>query len=571
MGKTPAKAAAYAAFIYLFWSAALIAQPVIDVWYGNNQKFGNFGRFQNQINILGKATYPGNSVQSVSYSLNGGSYKALNIGPYPAGAVRRVYNPGDFNIEIFTETEGVYTRTPGLIDGDNSVTIKAVGGDLSETTEVVNFKYIKGITCPLPFTVRFDTVTNIQNVAQITDGYWEITPDGIRTKTNEWGYDRVVGVGDINWENYEATVRFKIFGAYTNFAAPSFGNALLLMARWTGHTDQPQSTGGQDPKAGYWPYGLLADFVDSSNPNKIELYAFGDQRVAFQETNDYTIDYGDMYVFKVSIQSQPTAGPLLKMKYWKEGSAEPNWLLTGTHPTGNKNPAKGSFLMISHHFDAAFYSVDVAQIDPLPVELTAFSGKTEGESVILSWQTATEINNYGFDIERMLKGESHSDPDLSGEESKWERIGFVEGAGNSNSPKYYSFIDNKPAASTQLSYRLKQIDNDGKYSYSKEITVEISAIPTEFSLSQNYPNPFNPTTTIKYSIPVTLSPVTVSLVVYNLLGQEVATLVNQKQPAGNYEVKFDASSATGGLASGVYLYKIEAGGFTAVKKLMLLK
>ena len=164
----------------------------------------------------------------------------------------------------------------------------------------------------------------------------------------------------------------------------------------------------------------------------------------------------------------------------------------------------------------------------------------------------------------MLKGESHSDPDLSGEESKWERIGFVEGAGNSNSPKYYSFIDNKPAASTQLSYRLKQIDNDGKYSYSKEITVEISSIPTEFSLSQNYPNPFNPSTTIEFAIPKESD---VTLKVYNLLGQEVTTLLNTQMKAGYHKVKFDAT----GLSSGIYLYKIQSGDFSAVKKLMLVK
>jgi len=98
-----------------------------------------------------------------------------------------------------------------------------------------------------------------------------------------------------------------------------------------------------------------------------------------------------------------------------------------------------------------------------------------------------------------------------------------------------------------------------------------------FILFQNYPNPFNPATTIKYSIPTppASSPLAkgrtevgfVTLKVYNLLGQEVATLVNQRQTAGSYEVKFDASN----LASGVYIYRLSAGEFTASKKLMLLK
>ena len=191
---------------------------------------------------------------------------------------------------------------------------------------------------------------------------------------------------------------------------------------------------------------------------------------------------------------------------------------------------------------------------PLPVELTSFTVSVSAGKVTLNWKTATEVNNYGFEILRSVQNDI------------WENIGFVAGAGNSNSPKEYSYEDNSEL-NGKYSYRLKQVDLDGKYSYSKEITVELSAIPAEFSLSQNYPNPFNPVTTIRYSVPVTLSPVTVSLVVYNLLGQEVATLVNTQQPAGNYEVKFDAS----GISSGVYLYKIQAGEYSAVKKLMLLK
>ncbi len=202
----------------------------------------------------------------------------------------------------------------------------------------------------------------------------------------------------------------------------------------------------------------------------------------------------------------------------------------------------------------------------LPVELATFTASVNTGQVTLNWKTATEVNNYGFEILRRFapQNDSHSDPDLSGEESQWEKIGFVEGAGNSNTPKEYTFIDNSSAATTTLSYRLKQIDLDGKYSYSKEITVELSTIPEEFSLSQNYPNPFNPTTTIEFSLP---NESDVMLKVYNLLGQEVATLLSGQMKAGYHKVKFDAS----GISSGIYFYKIQAGDFSAVKKLMLLK
>ncbi len=123
--------------------------------------------------------------------------------------------------------------------------------------------------------------------------------------------------------------------------------------------------------------------------------------------------------------------------------------------------------------------------DPLPVELTSFSAATIGSTIKLNWQTATEVNNYGFEVERRA---------LSAERQAWEKIGFVNGNGNSNSPKDYSFVDDK-VSSGKYSYRLKQIDNDGQFEYSKTINVDFNGVK-KFELSQNYPNPFNPTTTI---------------------------------------------------------------------------
>jgi hypothetical protein len=146
----------------------------------------------------------------------------------------------------------------------------------------------------------------------------------------------------------------------------------------------------------------------------------------------------------------------------------------------------------------------------------------------------------------------------------WEKIGFVQGSGNSNSLKEYSFVD-KTVLSGKYLYRLKQIDNDGGYKYSQEVEVKVEAIPTEFALEQNYPNPFNPSTVISYQLPVAAGHV--SLKVYDVLGREVATLVNEQKAPGNYEVKFDGSK----LASGVYIYRIEAGKFSDAKKLLLIK
>jgi hypothetical protein len=186
----------------------------------------------------------------------------------------------------------------------------------------------------------------------------------------------------------------------------------------------------------------------------------------------------------------------------------------------------------------------------VPVELTSFTATSVKDEVKLNWNTATEINNQGFNIERMNSV------------GVFENIGYVAGFGTTTEPKSYSYIDSK-LETGNYTYRLKQIDFDGSYEYSDEVNVLVE-LPMEYSLDQNYPNPFNPSTTIKYSI---AEDGFVKLAIYNMLGEEVTTLVNTTQKAGKYEVNFNASN----LASGVYLYKIESASFNAVKKLMLMK
>jgi len=187
---------------------------------------------------------------------------------------------------------------------------------------------------------------------------------------------------------------------------------------------------------------------------------------------------------------------------------------------------------------------------PLPVELSTFSARIIDKKVMLNWETATEVRNYGFDVEKSIDGKN------------FNKLGFVQGNGNSNSNKYYSFEDNSPETGINY-YRLKQIDTDGSFEYSKIISLNLN-IPTEFSLSQNYPNPFNPTTTIDFTLP---SATYVSLKVFDLLGNQVAFLIDQQQEAGSYSLLFDGTN----LASGNYIYIINAGGEVITKKMTLLK
>ena len=187
----------------------------------------------------------------------------------------------------------------------------------------------------------------------------------------------------------------------------------------------------------------------------------------------------------------------------------------------------------------------------LPVELVSFTANVSGDVVVLNWTTATEVNNYGFDVQRAVSGTD-----------VWTTLGFVNGHGNSNSPKDYSFVDVTKSGGA-VSYRLKQIDIDGSFKYSNEVELSVT-LAKEFVLEQNYPNPFNPTTVISYSIPTASH---VSVKVYDVLGNLISTLVNKKQVASSYQVNFDANN----LSNGVYFYKIQAGNYTAIKKMLLIK
>jgi hypothetical protein len=188
----------------------------------------------------------------------------------------------------------------------------------------------------------------------------------------------------------------------------------------------------------------------------------------------------------------------------------------------------------------------------VPVELTSFAAVPSNGKVTLNWSTATESNNQGFEVERGVNG-------------SWSKVAFVNGAGSTTQVQNYSYSDDVSSLkSSKVSYRLKQIDFNGTFKYSSVVEVELDNIPALFSLDQNYPNPFNPTTKISYQLPQNGF---VSLKVYNAIGKEVASLVNEEKSAGRYEVNFNAE----GLSSGLYFYSIQAGSFQETKKMILLK
>jgi hypothetical protein len=205
------------------------------------------------------------------------------------------------------------------------------------------------------------------------------------------------------------------------------------------------------------------------------------------------------------------------------------------------------------------YSNMAQATTPIPVEFTSFTASVSGREVFISWSTATETNNSGFDIERNLDGE-------------WEKIGYREGKGTTTERSDYTFTDKFTYTSYKgiITYRLKQMDFDGTYSYSNEVEINVDLTPKEYTLYQNYPNPFNPATTIKYSLPFDSH---VRIAIYSILGELMDVVVDEVKEVGFHDYIWNATN----LASGVYIYSIEAKSvsgeknYTSVKKMMIMK
>lgn len=245
-----------------------------------------------------------------------------------------------------------------------------------------------------------------------------------------------------------------------------------------------------------------------------------------------------MYADVVNVQTSTQANGLTNGVYrWRVNAIQP-----GSQPNG-----WGPYWYLDEN--------------PLPVQLASFTGTSVNPtSVRLNWTTVSETNNYGFYVQRKRTTEV-----------SWAELpnNFVAGHGTTLEPHDYSFIDSAVAGGT-WQYRLRQVDLNGQQHLSDPIQVALSPTsvgnsekPLEFTLEQNYPNPFNPSTTIAFTVPQS-GPVT--LKVYNLLGQEVATLLNEEIVAGTYTIQYDAR-----LASGVYVYRLQSGNHVATQQMTLVK
>ena len=320
---------------------------------------------------------------------------------------------------------------------------------------------------------------------------------------------------------------------------------------------------------GNWSISTTTN-AGGSPPTELELY-WSPSFVGLSQILSCPINSSNLYenivTWRQYLSFFAAPGPVIGLAVTYDGgtTSTPLWEVT---TTGNINaeeqtltftPSASTYQLI-FYLNGDIYNINWWDMDDLsvqyiiPVELTSFTANASEGLVELSWITATETNNQGFEVQRS-----------SG--SEYETIAFVDGHGTTTESQAYSYSDRDVKVGS-YSYRLKQVDFDGTFEYSNVVEVDVPA-PAEFALDQNYPNPFNPSTTINFRLAVDSK---VSLKVFDVLGQEVATLLNGNIVAGSHTVNFNASSVN----SGVYLYKIEATGidgsnFVDVKKMILTK
>ncbi len=372
----------------------------------------------------------------------------------------------------------------------------------------------------------------------------------------------------------------QVIGAHTLGSTGQFG-AALVAGGGTGAVDYVNTGWITDLGASDWTISLwLNDLLDVTNLN----YIFGDNTAgSFRCFYNGVAPTGGIIlrgpsmtdVGVTGVQPGPSVvhfvydSSVPEIRAYLNGAFQINVVqaaplnINGTAPfkvagySSSSGMEAGGLLDEFRFYNRALDSAEVAStwnITIIPVELTSFTASVNNNDVTLNWATASELNNNGFQVERKSNGE-------------FEPIGFVPGFGTTSETKTYSFSDANLNPGV-YSYRLKQIDYDGSFEYSDPVEVTI-IVPDVYSLHQNYPNPFNPTTKITFTLAANAN---VTLKVFDILGQEVMTLINNDLTAGVHNYDFDAASFN----SGVYFYRIEANGvdgsnFTNVKKMILLK
>ncbi len=475
-----------------------------------------------------------------------------------AGFVDNYYLAAGANGKIFRSTDPVsdpWTEMPGVTSSNINFMNNCDRYDTAVTFGVGdNGTIIKSLDQGLTWTVMNSGVTGKLNsvdfIGSDIDNAVAVGNSGLMIKTTN---------GGINWTSVNTGITKNLNSVFSVNSFIMFiagDNGTLLRSSDGGTTWQntslPDTTNDLNKidLMGSWFFGQIIGMVGNNGRlYRTTNYLFWDS--LYTGTNE------DLYELKFkNASSGYIAGENGTVRYTTDGGNV--WysdLVLSSITTDRIN----SSLIINDTTSVGVAGNRIILIHAneslLPVELSLFTYSVQNRNVHLNWTTSSEVNNSGFDIER-----SNVNSQNSGD---WTKIGFINGNGTSSSPNNYEFTD-RNLNSGKYNYRLKQIDFNGNYEYFNLTGEVVIGAPEKFELSQNYPNPFNPSTKISYELRVTNY---VLLKVYDVLGNEVKTLVNEKQNAGTYEVSFDASD----LPSGAYFYKLETTGFAETKKMLLIK
>lgn len=336
--------------------------PVISVWYGDRQSFGQHGDPQQWINILGSVRDIESDIDLLTYTLNGkpgytvlGVPGKLMVGPFPVKSdPRRLYYKGDFIIDMDKDD---------LKDGLNEVVITAKNGAGLETKKTVTVEYEKGNVWELPYHIDWNSVDDAQDVVQFVDGLWIWNSSGIRPVRP--AYDRLFAVGDMTWKNYEVLMPVTLHSydekAFRSQVSNQAGIGFIL--RWQGHCDKPKlSIPCYQPKCGWLNMGsLMFYFFRLNRADYISIYMEGDRGYTVNSRAPVLIEPEKSYWFRARVKTDGN-GHNYYLKVWEAGYAEPEeWSLTRL---GEKDGLKtGSFLMILHHVDATIGNISITPVE----------------------------------------------------------------------------------------------------------------------------------------------------------------------------------------------------------------
>ena len=365
-------------------------EPVIDIWYGTYQVFGGVGLPQRWVNILGTVSDP-DGIDELTYSLNDGpgislrpkydTANDLSIGPDG----RRLAEPGDFNVEL---------DTADLSDGLNQIVLTATDTTTATSQVTVTVDYSAGNYWPESHTIDWGTTTDIQDVVQVVDGQWMITSDGLRPVV--MGYDRVVALGDMAWDDYEVTVPFTLHDIDSNGFSPLSGSpGFGLTFRWTGHVEGPDDPDAQ-PRYYWWPAGGGVWYDAGYNgPLSIGTWEGNLEEI---DTSGLQLAYDTPYVFKFRVETVLGVGSRYSIRVWEQGQPEPGaWILSGIEAAVDE--PYGSCIIVAHHVDLTIGDITVAPLaDPNPPVIGDIRVVPTDTNATITWTTnepATSAVGYG--------------------------------------------------------------------------------------------------------------------------------------------------------------------------------